>query len=77
MCGGRQPVAAGRESVIAPAEYEDAPDGEGAERAKIKVQRLMLYNKEFPKGYLPSDGIAPHLGRGGEILSVGFLLNCI
>ena len=72
MCEGRQPVAPECEAVVDLAKNEDSwstvtLDGELVEGAKVEVQKLVLYYKDLPKGYLPSDGIVPHFYWEGTI----------
>ena len=64
MCEGRQPVAPGCEGVVSLAKEEDCwstvkLSGEIVEGADVEVRKLVLYYKELPQGYLPSDGIVP------------------
>ena len=37
------------------------------EGADVEVRKLVLYYKELPQGYLPSDGIVPHFYWEGTI----------
>ena len=41
--------------------------GEIVEGADVEVRKLVLYYKELPQGYLPSDGIVPHFYWEGTI----------
>ena len=72
MCEGRQPVAPGCEGVVSLAKEEDCwstvkLSGEIVEGADVEVRKLVLYYKELPQGYLPSDGIVPHFYWEGTI----------
>ena len=40
--------------------------GEIVEGADVEVRKLVLYYKELPQGYLPSDGIVPPLLLGRD-----------
>lgn len=72
MCEGRQPVAPGCGGVVSLAKEEDCwstvkLSGEIVEGADVEVRKLVLYYKELPQGYLPSDGIVPHFYWEGTI----------
>lgn len=72
MCEGKQSVAPGCEGVVSLAKEEDCwstvkLSGEIVEGADVEIKKLVLYYKELPKGYLPSDGIVPHFYWEGTI----------
>lgn len=72
MYEGKQPVAPGCEKIMnmIPDEsnwsYLRLPDSL-AEGADTCVLRLIIEDKELPKGYLPTNGIIPHFYRDGAI----------
>lgn len=72
MYEGKQPVASGCEKIIDMIQDESnweqiqLPDSL-AEGADTCVCRLVVYDKELPKGYLPTNGIIPHFYRDGAI----------
>jgi hypothetical protein len=48
-------------------EIDEIEVGEKVEGADVEVRKLVLYYKELPQGYLPSDGIVPHFYWEGTI----------
>ena len=65
-------LAPGCEGVVSLAKEEDCwstvkLSGEIVEGADVEVRKLVLYYKELPQGYLPSDGIVPHFYWEGTI----------
>ena len=72
MCEGKQSVTPGCEGVVSLAKEEDCwstvkLSGEIVEGADVEIKKLVLYYKELPNGYLPSDGIVPHFYWEGTI----------
>ena len=72
MCEGRQPVTPECEDVVSLANEEDSwstvkLSGEIVDGADVEVRKLVLYYKNLPQGYLPSDGIVPHFYWEGTI----------
>lgn len=72
MKEGKQPVAPGCEKIMDMISDESnwnelkLPDSL-AEGADTCVRRLVVEDKELPKGYLPTDGIVPHFYWEGTI----------
>lgn len=72
MKEGKQPVARGCEKIMDMISDESnwnelkLPDSL-AEGADTCVRRLVVEDKELPKGYLPTDGIVPHFYWEGTI----------
>lgn len=72
MNEGKQPVAPGCEKIMDMISDESnwselkLPDSL-AEGADTCVRRLVVEDKELPKGYLPTNGIVPHLYWEGTI----------
>lgn len=72
MCEGKRPVAPECEEIVDMVKDESnwstvTLGGELVEGADVRVQKLVIYYKELPKGYMPSDGIVPHFYWEGTI----------
>ena len=72
MCEGKRPVAADCQNVIAQVKDESNWNGERlgeslSEGAEAYTRRLVVYDKNLPKGYLPTEGIVPHFWYEGTI----------
>lgn len=72
MYEGKQPVAPGCEKIMDM--ISDESDWSNlklpeslAEGADTCVRRLVVEDKELPKGYLPTNGIIPHFYWDGTI----------
>lgn len=72
MCEGKRHVAADCQTVVEQTRDENNWKTERlgaslAEGAEAYTRKLVIFDKELPKGYLPTDGIVPHFWYDGTI----------
>ena len=75
MCEGKRHVAPDCQTVVDQARDESNWSTERlgaslAEGAEAYTRKLVVYDKELPKGYLPTEGIIPHFWYDGTIKSI-------
>lgn len=75
MCEGKRHVAPDCQAVVDQARDESNWSTERlgaslAEGAEAYTRKLVVYDKELPKGYLPTEGIIPHFWYDGTIKRV-------